>query len=282
MKHVSAYYPEILLSEIPRQYDAPAQSLLQQTDIPEVMVEDSPRLDAVADSSPEAKYMSRVRHHRVQCHSCGHGQSFAVWSRMNGSVDPWLNEMIASGRLFSSKCRRCGETQIVSYHTLYLNIDKPFAIWLRMPNSSSDFTIRIPSQEYFNDLNLDFTFRTVTSPLDLAEKIQVFLDGHDDILVEFIKTSLCMQRGIDLVQPLHYLKTQKKLLSGSTITFGVIGPHETQEILYPLSSQKGKLEQIMTKIRPSLSAPSTEWHCVDRGFIMELLQNSGMMRRLDV
>ena len=284
MKHITEHYPEIMMSETPRRYDAAAQSLLDQTDVPEVMVEDSPRLDTVEDSTPDAKYMSRVRHHRIECESCGHVHSFAVWSRINGTANPWLHGMIASGRLFTGRCRQCGAEQIVPYDTLYLNIDndKPFAIWLRMPDTSLQFRYSTPSQEYFDKLDVSFTLRTVKTPLELAEKIHVFLDGYDDILVEFIKTTLCFQREIDLTQPLYYLATKKGLLSGKTMTFGVLGLEGSEEISYPLSSQKSKLDQIMGKIQPVIPDLSSEWNCVDRDFVMQMLQNNGMMTRLDI
>jgi hypothetical protein len=282
MKHISEYYPEIIFSEIPRQYKAVASTLLEQTELPEVMVEDSPRLDAVDKFSPEAKFMSRVRHHQIQCESCGHLQSFAVWSRMNGLIDPWINGMIASGRLFMNKCRRCGKQQVVPYHTLYLNIEKPFAVWLRMPNSRSEFTIQLPSHDYFQELSPDFTFRAVLSPFELAEKIQIFVDGHDDILVEIIKASLCFQRGIDIVQPPYYVKTTKKLFSGKSMTFALLAHGGVEDISYPLTFQKDKLDQIMSKIQPILSGLPTDWHTVDTDFVIQILQRSGMITRLDI
>jgi len=129
---------------------------------------------------------------------------------------------------------------------------------------------------------VSFTLRTVKTALELAEKIYVFLDGYDDILVEFIKTTFCFQREIDLTQPLYYLATKKGLLSGKTMTFGVLGLEGSEEISYPLSSQKSKLDQIMGKIQPVIPDLSSEWNCVDRDFVMQMLQNNGMMTRLDI
>jgi hypothetical protein len=151
-----------------------------------------------------------------------------------------------------------------------------------MRNTIRAVTCSTPSQDYFNELHSGFALRTVNSPLELAEKIQVFLDGHEDILVEFIKICLCVQRGIDLAQPLYYLATKKGFLSGKTMTFKVVGPDGSQEIPYSLSSEKNKLDQIMGKLRPALPDLSTEWHCVDRNFVMQMLQDSGMMTVLDM
>ena len=282
MQHVSENYPEIILAETPSRYSASVQALLDQTELPEVTVEDNPRLDAVNASSPEERYMSRVRHHQVRCDSCGHSQSFAVWSRINGAMDPWLHGMIASGRLFANRCRQCEYVQPVRYQSLYLNTDIPLAIWLRMADVRDELLVRAPTRDYFSALDRDFTFRLADTPLDLAEKIQIFLDGHDDVLVEFIKICLCFQRGMDIIQPLYYHQTSKKFLSGKTMTFNLIGPDTSEEIEYSLASQKGKLEQIMAKIEPALATHSDEWLSVGPVFVMEILQNSGMMTRLDI
>ncbi|RJP35494.1 MAG: hypothetical protein C4527_00095 [Candidatus Omnitrophota bacterium] len=282
IKHVSENYPAIILSETPRQYRTAVSALLEHTNLPEVMIVDSPRIGAGIDTSPEEKYTSRVRHYPIQCEFCGHVQSFAIWSQINGSFDAWINEMIVSGRLFMNKCRRCRYQQVVPYHTLYMNIEKPFAVWLRMPESRNEFKICVPSYDYFSELRTDFIFRAVSSPSELAEKIKIFLDGYDDILIEFIKTCLCFQRGIDLVQPLYYVKTTRKIFSGKSMTFMLLDPSGEYEIRYPFTSQKSKLAHIMKMIQPILCKLTTDWHTIDRDFVMQMLQNLGIITRLDI
>lgn len=282
MKYVSDHYPEIIFADIPRKYRQAVASLLSQTELPEIMIEDSPRLDTVESSSPEAKYLSRVRHRQIECESCGHTQSFAVWSRINGSVDPSVKAMIASGRLFVNHCRSCGHQQSIVYETLYLDIEKPFALWLRNSDCRPDLRIHIPSHEYFGELSSDFTFRVVLSPVQLAEKIKVFADGHDDVLVEFVKLCLSLQRGIDLLHPMYYAETKKKLLSGDTMTFILLGSSPPEEIEYPLGSQKAEVSEILAKLQPTLSVLQTEWLSVDRDFVIRMLETSGLMRRIDI
>ncbi len=109
----------------------------------------------------------------------------------------------------------------------------------------------------------------------------IFEDGQDDILIELVKICIYFQHGFDLVWPLYYLKTKKGILTGKTMVFVMLGPNGYQEIHFPLSSQKDKIDHIMTKLRPALPNLSTDWHCFDKNSILELLQDSGMLTRLN-
>jgi len=278
MKSVSEQYPEIIIVAVPRKYSKSSDMLLRQTQLPKVFVEDSPRLDTVESSEPMARYMSHVRHHKIECESCGHPQSFAVWSRINGSFDPWLKMFIVTGRLFENHCRCCGHRRRVVYETLYLDIDLPFAIWLRNSECKPELKIQLPALDYFSGLSSDFTFRIVPGLLGLSEKILIFGDGYDDMLIEFLKLCVSIQNGIDLTSPLFYEKTNRKFFSKNTITF----LNSSQEIEYPFQAQKANAIQAMTKLQPMLSKLKSKWLSVDRQFLVEILEKAGLMKPIDV
>ena len=278
MKYVSEQYPEIIIAVVPLKYQKEADAILDRTQLPEVFVEDSPRLDTIELLAIEARYASHVRHHKIECESCGHPQSFAVWSRINGSFDPWLKMFIVTGRLFENHCRCCGHRQRVVYETLYLDIDLPLAIWLRNSDCKPEFKIQLPALDYFSGLSSDFTFRMVPGLLSLSEKILIFGDGYDDMLIEFLKLCVSIQNGIDLTSPLFYEKTNRKFFSKNTITF----LNSSQEIEYPCQAQKANAIQAMTKLQPMLSKLKSKWLSVDRQFLVEILEKAGLMKPIDI
>ena len=280
MKHVSDRYPEIIIVAVPRKYSKSSDMLLRQTQLPKVFVEDSPRLDTVESSEPMARYMSHVRHHKIECESCGHSQSFAVRSRINGSLDPCVKTLITTGRLFENHCRRCGYQQQVAYETLYLDTEKLLAIWLRNSDCKRKFRINVPSPSYFHDLSSDFTFRAVSSFPELAEKIVVFADGYDDVLVEFIKLCVSIQHGIDLRAPLIYFWTSRKFFFGGTMHF--LPPDSSQVIKYSFWLQKANAVQVIAKLQPTLLKLKDSWVSVNRQFLVKVLEETGLMRHIDV
>lgn len=288
VQHVSDQYPEAIYSypvcvctTIPQKYRISSRTLISQSQLPEVFVEDNPRLiNSVESLDPINRYQSHVRHHKIECESCGHLQSFAVWSRIDGSSNPWVKTLINTGRLFINHCRRCGHQQNVAYETLYLDIEKLLAIWLRNSGCKPKFKIKLPPQDYFDDLTSDFTFRVVSSPAELAEKIVVFADGYDDLLIEFIKLCVSIQNGIDLAAPLTYFWTSRKFFFGGTMHF--LPPDSSQVIKYSFWLQKANAVQVIAKLQPTLLKLKDSWISVNRQFLVKVLEETGLMRHIDV
>jgi len=277
MKYVSDHYPEVVYySAVPRKYRNSSNKLLRQTHVPDVFVEDSPRLDNVESLDLLDRYQSHVRHHKIECESCGHLQSFAVWARINEAFDPWIKTPIKTGRLFMNYCRRCGHQQRVTYETLYLDIDKLLAICLCNSGCKPKFKIKLPPQNYFDDLTSDFTFRVVSSPAELVEKIIVFAAGYDDMLVEFIKLCVSIQNGIDITAPLVYFGTSRKLFFGGTMHF--LALDSSQVFKYPFWLHKAKAAKAMAKLRPIMLGYKKSWISVDREFVLRISEEAGLMK----
>ncbi len=286
VKHVSDQYPEALYSypvsvcpTVPPKYRISCKTLLSQSHLPEVFVEDNPRLvDTVESLDPLNRYQSHVRHHKIECESCGHCQSFAVWSRI--SAKPWVKELVVTDRLFKNHCRGCGHQQKVAYETLYFDTAKLFAAWLRNSDCKPKFKIQLPPQDYFHDLSSDFTFRVVSSPSELAEKIVIFDDGYDDVLVEFIKLCVSIQNGIDLAAPLTYFWTSRKFFFGGTMHF--LPQDSSQVIKYSFWLQKANAVQVIAKLQPTLLKLKDSWVSVNRQFLVEILEKAGLMKPIDI
>ena len=124
MSFVSTYHPEIVLSDIPLKYQQSVATLLKSTQIPNVIVNDSDRIDAVEAAEPDShlQYFSRRRHYQIDCKSCGSKRSYAIWSRISGGIDDWVKDYIRDGSLFASKCAACETVQYLPYDTLHRDI----------------------------------------------------------------------------------------------------------------------------------------------------------------
>ena len=72
--------------------------------------------------------MSEVRHVEMQCPKCGKAQSAQVWSSLNVTLDPQLQQDLFEGRVNNVKCNRCGEEGEIVTDLLYHDMQKRFAV----------------------------------------------------------------------------------------------------------------------------------------------------------
>lgn len=277
---VSSNYPEIVFAQIPRKYRGAVDALLQLRDIPAVIVEDSPRIDVVERSDPISQYLSRVRHHLITCERCGTPQSFAVWSRINGSIDDWVKLLITSGHLFAVRCPECNHTRIVPYDSLYIDIERFAAIWLSHPADQCEFPIANPTSEELFSISSDFSLRRVGTAEGLAEKVTILEHGIDDITVECTKLALCIQHGIDITEPMYFDSVERSLIKGKSFVFEL--PRTETRMQYSLRANKSAMAHIVQSVSPTLHKINSNWPALDRSQLLRTLEKTGMMRPINV
>ncbi len=282
MRHISEYYPEIISFDIPRKFASQVNDLLVCTPVPEVVVEDSPRLDSLEEATLDSMFMSRVRHHKATCQSCNHVQSFPVWSRISIGLDSWLIPMMTSGQLFQSVCRSCGIRQEMPYDTLFLHATKQIAIWLHDQTSDPEMNVPVPDARIYEALEPSFDCREAQYLLELLEKFQMYLNGHDDILVELVKTVLCIRNDIDLGCLMLYKDTVNHMVTGKELVFLCSSEEGAKKISYSLREGGETLLQIAKQVRQVLAEMPVGWHQVNKMFVMSAMEEAGIMKRLDI
>lgn len=270
MQYLSTRYPEIAqIDSIPKEHCSAVESLLKEYPCPPVIIEDSQRLDKIEGSDPDARWSSRVRHRLVHCHVCGNAQSFPIWSRVNASMDPWVEELLLDGRMFASTCETCGAQQPMLFHTTYLDPDKNLVVWCA-PDCTPDLALEPAAISYLLELDADQTFRRVTTPLGLLEKIRIFSDIGDDILVEIVKMIVRIQGKIGLSGALYCLGAYDDELAFLHMTAS-----GTEMIRSARHDQMTELRQLSFNLHAALRAKGLPWPVVDKDVVSALIRDTG-------
>lgn len=276
---ITKYFPEIAISKIPSEYIESAKSLLDKVELENIIVEDSPRID-VKPSSVEEQYSTKVRHHIIECPKCSSTKSCAIWYLINGSLDQWVKSRVMNGKIFQNECISCGYSQTIAYDTVYFEFDKrEIAIFLNHPLADPYFKIDNVPKSLFENLSPEFIFREVHHFLDLIEKIMIFDDGLNDIRVENAKLMLSMQRGFDITDELFYDRLESKRFRGEKFIFR--NPKENfEEVSLSLKGKKKQERYLLSKLKEELSKSNREWHCINQVYILKLLGDFGILKRL--
>lgn len=139
--------------------------------------------------------MSKTHLMKITCPKCKKESDFTVWDSINVQQDPDMKKRILNGNAFLFKCPDCKDETHIFYTMLYHDMNKKLMIYL-LPDDreqikaaagyldeadTTDMGIGIP------DLTKGYSYRIVTSPNELQEKICIFDSGYDDRVIEIIK-----------------------------------------------------------------------------------------------
>jgi predicted RNA-binding Zn-ribbon protein involved in translation (DUF1610 family) len=137
---------------------------------------------------------------RITCTECGQPIEVTYWSTMNVTLDPDLEEQLLDGTLTKAICPKCGNEHNVIYHTLYHDMERYFMIEYSGEDEESNSRDHSADQELEETL-LKYRFlRRVYSWDQMREKVIIFRDGLNDIIVELVKTML-MLHEFDMKEP---------------------------------------------------------------------------------
>lgn len=126
--------------------------------------------------------MSEAREMAYACPYCGKAFEIATYSTVNTRDDPDLRDRCLSGDIFQHTCPHCHTQFMVQPHMVYTDMDHRFILWL------SDVELPPGVKAYAQPLAAaGFRLRRCSTIEEFTEKIQVFEDGVDDVLVEIAK-----------------------------------------------------------------------------------------------
>jgi len=163
--------------------------------------------------------MSQLRYEKVHCNECGHVFKVQIWSSINATLDPDLERQLLDGSLIRASCAKCGSEHKYIYDTLYHDMNRNFMVEYSGDDEESSADEPVQDKEMQNALQKYRYLRRVYSWNHLREKVVIYRDGLNDIVVELVK-AMIMLHELDMKQPednlLWYLGTKvssnKKLL----------------------------------------------------------------------
>lgn len=127
--------------------------------------------------------MSKCHCENIICPNCGISRKFTLWDSINVDVNPETRDKVKSGKLFEYICPNCNNKFHTEYKTLYHDCNNRFMIWY-LPKDDKD----IEKQIIETNLPIKERLRIVkNNKYNLVEKIKIFEDRLDDIIIEFIK-----------------------------------------------------------------------------------------------
>jgi len=213
----------------------------------------------------------------ITCPSCGAVSSFTIFDSINVTNEPELKQMLLRRELMTFCCQDCMHEVEFEYDLLYHDMEASTMIWLKHVDEGErpviDSTV-MPRIDFIQG----YRFRLVASLNQLIEKIQIFDDGYDDIVIEVFKFIACVRNQIDIATPFFYQQTQRPLLSKKQIEFAEIVESSLMKHSYTLEPTLSDAQKLANKIVDFVPR-NGNWIYVDREIIVDVMQSAGLMRR---
>lgn len=141
--------------------------------------------------------MSMPRGMKITCPECKNEGKFTIWHSINVDVNPETRNKVKTGNIFKYECENCGKVFSVEYRFLYHDISNRFMIWY-FPRKEYDINKELEElnrgqvSEIFNK-NFNEKLRMVDDKRSLIEKINIFEDRLNDLIIEIIKNIILEQ-----------------------------------------------------------------------------------------
>lgn len=220
--------------------------------------------------------MSTSHIEKILCENCNALQDFTIWDSINVTVDPKLKAPLLSGELTTFHCQGCGYKASVFYDFLYHDMDHSLAIW-HSENEDNDSETDTARQLFLSATNLKTT-RVVRSLLELYDKIRVFEDKLDDLEIEISKIAIRVQKQADLNDPCFYGETCRSWLGRKSLVFFLMQNGSLRTVSVSFKQYESTIRRIVDDVRPLLEPSDFEWARLDCGFILELMEDAGIVR----
>lgn len=202
--------------------------------------------------------MSEGRVVTYQCPYCGTEFEVSVYDTVNAEMEPELRERVISGDLFRLSCPHCKKDFMIQYPLVYIDAPRKFVIWLSTEDAGEmlrDYTAPLIRQGY--------RLRRCETLRDLSEKIQIFEDGVDDVMVELAKYD-CFIEFIDNkkgnpedVTSLEYQRTENTVMK-----INVRAGDKGMSFMIPISMMEEEMRQNPDRYKvdnASVPVINTDW-----------------------
>ena len=115
------------------------------------------------------------------CPYCRKEMEIEVFDKVNAQEDPDLQERCASGDLFKTSCPHCKQDFMVQYPLVYIDTANKFILWLSQEEHPEIGNLTRPL------IQQGYRLRRCSTIREFTEKIAIFEDGMDDVVVELAK-----------------------------------------------------------------------------------------------
>ena len=126
--------------------------------------------------------MSQSQDIRYTCPYCHKEFDTTIYTAINAEQDPDLKEACISGDIFRYTCPHCQHAFMIQPPLVYSDPSRKFLIWLSQQAPAESLKqLALPLAKQ------GFKLRRCATVQEFAEKIQIFEDGVNDIMVELAK-----------------------------------------------------------------------------------------------
>lgn len=129
--------------------------------------------------------MSKERIEEIACPKCHEKSRFTIHESINVTLDKDMKEKVLTGKAFSFKCPKCGKETMINYSFLYHDMENKYMIYELLNKEDPKELNEDPN---FKSLFKEYTLRVVRDHNKLIEKIRIFDDKLDDLIIEALKT----------------------------------------------------------------------------------------------
>lgn len=123
---------------------------------------------------------SRTVQHK--CPYCGKEYEIEVYDSIHAQEEPDLKERCESGDIFRVSCPHCKKDYMIQYPLIYLDSYHKFVLWVTPTKQMVQ-----PSESTQALVKDGYRLRRCDTIQSFVEKIQIFEDGLDDVMVELAK-----------------------------------------------------------------------------------------------
>ena len=131
------------------------------------------------------------------CRNCSYGHETSVYRSINVAEEPDLKEKVMSGDLFVWECPCCSQKNLIQEATLYHDPSQKLMIYFS-PEWDEEIRAKMSALLEREESLGGYVARIVESIGDLIEKVKIYDEGLDDIVVEMCKYVTAMEMGRDI------------------------------------------------------------------------------------
>jgi len=200
----------------------------------------------------------------INCPSCGAPCEFAMHTSIDVSNDSSLKVRVLDGSLFRSTGSICSHVAEVEHPAIYRDDRRRILIWLFPINKGAVKPDVLAPMMSDIDIHA-YQRRRVGSLNELIEKILLFDDGLDDLVIELVKRDLRSQiPSSDRSIAIFYRgRGRDNTESPEEIELNAVGPRGIEP--YCLSiDQYEELGELYRDIAEKVKLSQDGWHCVDQ------------------
>ncbi len=174
-----------------------------------------------------------------RCPYCGHSFEVRLYDVIDADTEPDLSERCRSGDIFHVSCPHCRRSFMVQYPLLYLDRTRKFGL-LVCERESAPFVKDMGKQL----ADQGYRLRRCTSLSEFTEKITIFEDGADDIMVELAKYDTFIEytdnrKGTpEDISSIEYQRTENDVMK-----INVRADDKSMSFLIPVSMMQEEMEQ---------------------------------------